>query len=131
MPVSKKGSHSDALAGTDRVWFCIIAASFWPVTVMLVTSWCWWLTVNDNFRMLATELRSWYPTLMLRDRGCWWPKWPKPSPTSKNCHQHISSPTSVTNIDVARELNQFHFKRWNLKAIYVAFPISITLFPTF
>ena len=26
---------------------------------------------------------------------------PKPSPTSQNCHQHISSPTSVTNIDEA------------------------------
>ena len=40
------------------------------------------------------------PTLMLRDKGCWWPKWLKPSPTSY-CHQHISSPTSVTNLDVA------------------------------
>ena len=69
--------------------------------LQLVTSWYWWLTVDDSFRMLATELRSWYPTFMLRDRGCWWPKWPKPSPTSKNCHQHILSPTSVTNIDVA------------------------------
>ena len=28
------------------------------------------------------------------------PKWSKPSPTSNNCHQHISFPTSVTNIDV-------------------------------
>ena len=31
-------------------------------------------------------------------------KWPKPSPTSLNCHQLISSPLSVTNIDVARKL---------------------------
>ena len=27
--------------------------------------------------------------------------WQKPSPTSQNCHQPISSPTSVTNIDEA------------------------------
>ena len=39
---------------------------------------------------------------MLRNRGCWWPKSPKSSPKSSNCHHHISSPTSVTNIDVAR-----------------------------
>ena len=26
-------------------------------TVMLVTLWCWWLTVDDNWRMLATDLR--------------------------------------------------------------------------
>jgi len=38
---------------------------------------------------------------MLRDKGCWWPKWPNTSPTPENCHQHISSPTSVTKIDVA------------------------------
>ena len=38
---------------------------------------------------------------MLRDRGCWWQNRPKPSPTSQSCRQHISSPTSVTNIDVA------------------------------
>ena len=51
-------------------------------TVILVTLWCWGLTVGDNFRMLATELGKnsltsfefWCPTLMLRDRGCWWPK---------------------------------------------------------
>ena len=42
-------------------------SSKWPeifgpgklATVMLVTLWCWWLTVGDNFRMLATELRYW------------------------------------------------------------------------
>ena len=34
----------------------------WPkrtVTVMLVTSWCWWLYVGDHFRMLVTK------------KGCW------------------------------------------------------------
>ena len=31
--------------------------------LMLVTLWCWWLTVGDNFRLLATELRSWWHLL--------------------------------------------------------------------
>ena len=32
--------------------------------------------------------------------GNWRPKWPKSSPTSYTCHQHISSLISVTNINV-------------------------------
>ena len=40
---------------------------------------------------------------MLTDRGCWWQNRPKPSPTSQSCHQLISFPTSVTNIDVAED----------------------------
>ena len=36
----------------------------------------------------------------------WWPKWPKPSPTSLNCHQHNSSPASVTSM-----CNQHHCSR--------------------
>ena len=32
-------------------------------TVMFVTLWCWWLTVCDNFRMLATELIFWWHLL--------------------------------------------------------------------
>ena len=44
--------------------------------------------VADDLWMLVTKFR-----------------WPKPSPSSCNCHQHISSPTSVTNIDVT-VLNQ-------------------------
>ena len=35
---------------------------------------------------------------MLKDRGCWCKKRQKPSPISQSCRQHISSPTSVTNI---------------------------------
>ena len=53
---------------------------------------------------MVTSFECWCPTLMLRDRGCWLPNSPKPSATSKNCHQHISSPTSITNIDVAEEV---------------------------
>ena len=45
------------------------------VTVMLVTSLCWWLDDCDHFKML--------------------------SPTSKSCHQHIWFPTSVTNMNVS------------------------------
>ena len=73
---------------------------------------------------------------MLRDRGCWWAKWPKPSPTSSNCHQHISSPTSVTNIDVAVTISlhsvifytfvvviclirNFHWSSWAFKVTFL------------
>ena len=35
-----------------------------------------------------------------KGKGYWWRKRPKPSPTSQTCPQPISSPTSVTNIDV-------------------------------
>ena len=38
---------------------------------------------------------------MLKDRGCWWQNRPKPLPASQSCRQHISSPASVANIDVA------------------------------
>ena len=87
---------------------------------------CWWLVVGDNFRMLATKLRFWWrvyhgvfkmlvPNTDVSDRKCWLPKWSKPSPTSYNCHQHISSPTSVTNISsptlmqLNLEMRNFHF----------------------
>ena len=58
---------------------------------------------GDNFRMLVIEFRYWwyiFPTLMLKYRGFWWQKRRKLSLTSQSCGQHISSPTSVTNIDV-------------------------------
>ena len=32
--------------------------------------------------------------------ACGWPEWPKPAPKSYSFHQQISSPASVTNIDV-------------------------------
>jgi len=49
--------------------------------------WCWWHRYVGDLKKVTIC-------------GCWWPKRPKPSPTSKSCHQHISSPTSVTNVDV-------------------------------
>ena len=42
-------------------------------------------------------------------RGSWWPKWTKPSSTSCNYHQLISSQTSVSNIDVTKNL---HHTSW-------------------
>ena len=68
--------------------------------------------VGDNFSILVKSFWCWYPTLKLKDRGCWWQNRPKPS--SQSCRQHISSPTSVANIDVAKvycwkDLNQL----WN------------------
>ena len=35
-------------------------------------------------------------------RKLWWRKRQKPSPTPRSCRQHISSPTSVINIDLAK-----------------------------
>ena len=66
------------------------------VTVMLVTSLCWWLYDGDRFEMLVTESLCWWFSQCFKsvtnilDR----------SPISQTCHQHIWSPTSVTNIDV-------------------------------
>ena len=62
---------------------------------------------------------------MLRDRWCWWPKWRKPSTTTNSCHQHISSPKFVTNIDVA-DWNRFDWNWfiWHSK-YYWSFPFSI------
>jgi len=73
------------------------------VTVMLVTSWCWWLYVDDWFRMLVAELLCWWLFSL-----CWWFSQCIKSVTnilnrssrSWTCHQHIWSPTSVTNIDL-------------------------------
>ena len=69
---------------------------------MLVTLSRWqFLDVSDRIWILVTIFECWCPTLILKDRECWWQKRSKLSPTSQSCHSHISSPTSVTNIDVA------------------------------
>ena len=58
------------------------------VTVLLVTSLCWWLYDGDWFQMLMAEsLCDHYDD---QNR----------SPTYQTCHQHIGYPKSVTNIDV-------------------------------
>ena len=63
---------------------------------------------SDRILILVTSFGCWCPTSMLKDRGCWWRKRPKPSPTSQSCHQHISSPTSVTNIDVVEKFHNIY-----------------------
>jgi len=59
-----------------------------------------------EFRYLDVTAHCWLgsPTPMLKDRGCWRRKRSKLSPTSQSFRQHISYPTSVTNIDVAVEV---------------------------
>ena len=77
------------------------------VTVMLVTSLCWWLYDGDWFEMLVTESFCWRLFSL-----CWWFSQCiksvinilNRSPTPQICHQHIWSPTSVTNIDVTRKI---------------------------
>ena len=46
-----------------------------------------------------TYFECWCSTLTWKNSGCLWRKWPNLS-TSYSCHQHISSRTSITNIDV-------------------------------
>jgi len=80
-----------------------IDVTFKTVTVMLVTSLCWWLYDGYWFQMLVAESLCWW----LFSLGWWFLQFIKSvtnilnrSPTSHTCHQHIRSPTSVTNIDV-------------------------------
>ena len=67
---------------------------------MLVTLLCLWLLEDDNFWISMREYQNWWHLLNVgplleKYSVCWWPK-----TLSQSCHQHISSPTSVTNIDV-------------------------------
>ena len=92
---------------------------------------CWWQVDVGDFTLMkifGDEWQNfhiddifwcWCPTLLLKDRECWWQKRLKPSPTSQSCCQHISSPTSVTNIDVAclescicHFMKRLEIKRW-------------------
>ena len=43
---------------------------------------------GDRISILMTSFGCWCPTLMLKYRGCWWRKRPKPSPTSQSCRRH-------------------------------------------
>ena len=69
---------------------------------MLVT-WSWWRFVNigDCISMLVTSFECWCPKRMSKDSGYRRPKWPEPWLTCYSCPQHIWSPTSLTNIDLA------------------------------
>ena len=61
------------------------------------------------------DVGDWYLMLVPNSR-CWWRDL---SPTSKSCHQHIWSPTSVTNIDVTGLFFWFFHK----KLIFSAFSV--------
>ena len=54
-------------------------------------------------------LKCWCPTLIWKDCGCWWPKWSKSS--ERFCNQDISSPTSVTNINVTNLHNRLKINK--------------------
>jgi len=75
-----------------------------PTWLLVTLSWWQFLDVGDRISILVASFGDGCPSLMLKDWGCWWQKRSKPSPTSQNCHQHISSPTSVINIDAAELL---------------------------
>ena len=91
------------------------------VTVILlamVTSLCWWLYEGDWFEMLVTESLCWRLFRYVDD----FLNVLNRSPTSKTCHQHIWSQTSVTNIDLtAKNFEKFRklffdvFQRWYSK----------------
>ena len=80
---------------------------FLSVTVMLVTSLCWWLYDGDWFQMLVAESLCWRLFSL-----CWrFSQCIKSvtnilnrSPISQTCHQHILPQTSVTNIDVTSKI---------------------------
>ena len=75
-----------------------------PVAMRLKVTWSpVWCSVSKLKFMLVTILVYWCPSLMLKESGCCpkWPKLQKPSSISQSCHQHISSPSCVNNIDVA------------------------------
>ena len=73
------------------------------VTVMLVTSLCWWLNYGDHYKMLMTN--KYVGDIPIGHRHHNMPecdvtslmliRYVDFSPTSKSCHQHIWSPTSM------------------------------------
>ena len=74
------------------------------VTVMLMTSLCWWLNDDDWFQMLVAKSLCWRPfSLLWRFSQCIKSVTNilNPSPTSQTWHQHIWSLTSVINITVS------------------------------
>ena len=80
-----------------KIWFSYIdVGNMW----MLVTLyWRQFLDAEDRISILVAFFQCWFPTLMFKDRLCWWRKWPKPSPTSQSCRHTFClqylSPTSM------------------------------------
>ena len=83
--------------------YMIYLHNFLVVTVMFMTSLCWWLYDGDWFQMLVAKSLCWRLfSLCLRFFQCIKSitNILNRSSTSQTCHQRIWSPTSVTNIDV-------------------------------
>ena len=68
--------------------------------------WCWWHRYVGDF-MMVTGLRCWLQNHYVGD----FPNVLNRSPTTKTCHQHLWSPTSVTNIDVTGFSDNFDDSR--------------------
>ena len=81
--------------------FCSLFVSLrYKATVMLVSLLCWRCTyfcnILDNLKMLIEVLLEfWLATLMLVTKR------PRLSARSPTCHQRLSAPKSVNNIDIA------------------------------
>ena len=54
---------------------------------------CWWqyTVVDDGISIFVTSFGCWWPTLLFKNRGCWWRKRPKPSPTKWSPTQFVSN----------------------------------------
>ena len=69
------------------------------LTIQVTVQWCWWLYNGDRLIMLVTEYLCWR---FIHDVGDFSMYRIADSESVINiCHQHMSSPTSVTKIDVA------------------------------
>ena len=69
--------------------------------------WYWWHYYVVDF-MMVTDFRCWLPNHYVGDFFRYVGDFLKVlnrSPTSQTCHQHIWSPTSVTNIDVTENVS--------------------------
>ena len=88
---------------------------------MLVTRWCLWLKIGDNFVILMPDFRCWWYLLNVGAR--WWcKKMNVGNQNGRNRHQHILSPRSVTNIDITYKIF-FNLTKSNSK-----FPTSTKCF---
>ena len=79
------------------------------LTVMLVTSLCWWpiLDVGGRIIMLASFSLCWWFFQCIKSVTYIVNR----SPTSLTCHQHICSPTSVTTINVTDGICNFYSQK--------------------
>jgi len=99
-------SPTDKLGLTEiRIQFNSPRKKFWR-----------FLQTVKNEKNIASKLSSPYPTLILKDSGCWWPIWPRTSSTSlivtNTYHLQNPSPTSI-NLKSGITVNQTTFA-WNI-----------------